>query len=272
MVIRGRLDPEEGAAVVAALTRGKEALEPGELEDPGAPAGARAKVTTADAFMLMVETMLANDTQSSIARHERTLVMLHADATVTEGHLHDGPAISTETLRRLACDAPACVLLRNGTERLDLGRTTRLPTRAQRRALMARDGGCRFPACTERRFVDAHHVQHWADGGATDLDNLVLLCWWHHHAMHEGGWSMAFDGGAISVWRPDGTLVETEALMPPPEPGIVEQHESAGLEPRYANEWDGSHPNYSWAIEGLLWLEDKYKREIEAVDAVVAHR
>jgi hypothetical protein len=56
-----------------------------------------------------------------------------------------------------------------------------------RRALKARDGGCRFPGCTNHKFVDGHHIIHWADGGETSLENLVLLCRHHHHLVHEGG-------------------------------------------------------------------------------------
>jgi hypothetical protein len=56
-----------------------------------------------------------------------------------------------------------------------------------RRALRVRDKGCRFPGCTNTRFVDGHHIQHWADGGETSLDNLVMLCRHHHHLVHEGG-------------------------------------------------------------------------------------
>ena len=56
-----------------------------------------------------------------------------------------------------------------------------------RRALRVRDNGCRFPGCTNTRFVDGHHIKHWADGGETSLDNLVMLCRHHHHLVHEGG-------------------------------------------------------------------------------------
>ena len=56
-----------------------------------------------------------------------------------------------------------------------------------RRALRIRDEGCRFPGCINDRFVDGHHIEHWADGGKTSLDNLVLLCRHHHHLVHEGG-------------------------------------------------------------------------------------
>jgi hypothetical protein len=133
-------------------------------------------VSNADALALMVETMLAADHHKDLSRKERTMVVVHLDADTA--HLHDGPNLSSETAKRMSCDACVCgVLMRNGLENLDLGRTQRLPNRAQRRALMVRDGGCRFPGCTERRYVEAHHVRHWIDGGPTDLSNLLLLCW-----------------------------------------------------------------------------------------------
>src|SRR5205814_2294521 len=147
---------------------------------------------------------------ASSPRHDLTPDILHANAEFTEAHLQDGPAIGIDTARRLACDAPVCALFKKGVELLDLGRTQRLPNRAQRRALMARDGGCRFPGCTERRYVEAHHVVHWIDGGLTDLANLVLLCWRHHHTFHEDGYRATLSCGAFTVWRPDGTLLESE--------------------------------------------------------------
>lgn len=67
-----------------------------------------------------------------------------------------------------------------------VGRRTRTVSPSLRRALEARDRGCRFPGCG-LRFTDAHHVRHWADGGETNLSNLVLLCRRHHRAVHEGG-------------------------------------------------------------------------------------
>jgi hypothetical protein len=70
---------------------------------------------------------------------------------------------------------------------LALGRTRRLVSRAQRRALMIRDGMCQFPHCHQTRHLKAHHLVPWSKGGPTDLDNLILLCQWHHTAVHEGG-------------------------------------------------------------------------------------
>jgi uncharacterized protein DUF222/HNH endonuclease len=76
-------------------------------------------------------------------------------------------------------------------EPLEVGRATRVVAPAQRTALTVRDGGCRFPGCDRPvAWCDAHHLRHWLHGGPTDLQNLVLLCRGHHHAVHEGGWQL----------------------------------------------------------------------------------
>jgi hypothetical protein len=77
------------------------------------------------------------------------------------------------------------------TQLLDLGRATRVVGPALRRALAVRDGGCVADGCDRPvSWTDAHHLTHWLDGGATSLDNLVLLCRVHHRAVHEGGWQL----------------------------------------------------------------------------------
>jgi hypothetical protein len=91
---------------------------------------------------------------------------------------------------------------------LDVGRKTRTIPSALRRALLARDRHCQFPGCTARR-CDGHHIQHWAEGGPTRLDNLTLLCRRHHRAVHEGGFTIVQrDEGTPVFYRPDGTCVE----------------------------------------------------------------
>ena len=281
-----RLGPDEGAALLAALTLGKDLLrdqkgsaEPSGVEskpeaDDCSPKPLRPKVSNADALALMVETMLGADHTRDISRHERTLVVVHLDPD--RAHLHEGPNISTETAKRMSCDACVCgVLMRDNVEILDLGRTKRLPNRAQRRALMVRDGGCRFPGCTERRYVEAHHVRHWTDGGPTDLANLLLLCWLHHHAVHEGGFRMTFEHGLGTVWRPDGTLLASESLIAE-DPGIVEQNKALGLHitpESVAAQWDGTRLTpeiLSDTVTGLLWLEDRCRREAAATNAAAA--
>jgi HNH endonuclease len=85
---------------------------------------------------------------------------------------------------------------------LDVGRTSRTITPAQRQALAVRDGGCVFPGCSRPlAWCDGHHLVHWLDGGPTDLANLVLLCRAHHRAVHEGGWRLARgpDGGVTAT-------------------------------------------------------------------------
>ena len=176
-----RLGPDEGAALLAALTLGKDVLRDQKRSaersaaDDCSPEPLRPKVSNADALALMVETMLAAaDHHSEISRQNRTLVVVHLNGKTA--HLHDGPNISRDTAERMSCDARVCgVLLRDGVRNLDLGRTRRLPNRAQRRALMIRDGGCRFPGCPERRYVEAHPVLHWIDGGPTDLAKPLVV-------------------------------------------------------------------------------------------------
>jgi HNH endonuclease len=104
------------------------------------------------------------------------------------------------TSRRIACDSSVvCIKEDEHGEPLSIGRRSRSIPPPMRRALKARDKGCRFPGCTNTRFVDGHHIQHWADGGETSLDNLILLCRHHHHLVHEGGFACGKDkSGTIS--------------------------------------------------------------------------
>jgi hypothetical protein len=91
---------------------------------------------------------------------------------------------------------------------LNIGRKTRAVSPAMQRALRSRDHGCRFPGCTHDRFVDAHHIRHWANGGETSLDNLVLLCRRHHRLVHEGGFGVErFADGALRFTRPDDRVI-----------------------------------------------------------------
>ena len=102
-----------------------------------------------------------------------------------------GP-VHAETARRIACDATVTRLLLDPTgQPLHLGRARRRVTPAQWTALVVRDGGCIFPGCHRPpAWCDAHHVKHWLDGGPTDLDNLVLLCRYHHRHVHEQDWTI----------------------------------------------------------------------------------
>ncbi|MBY4273626.1 DUF222 domain-containing protein [Rhodococcus fascians] len=102
-----------------------------------------------------------------------------------------GP-LSRETSRQLACDCllTAIVMDENGNP-LNLARTARTVTAKQKRALTARDHGCAFPGCGKpAAWTEGHHIWHWADGGPTDMDNLVLLCGFHHRLIHHSDWEV----------------------------------------------------------------------------------
>jgi hypothetical protein len=120
------------------------------------------------------------------------------------GIASDGTLIRTETVRELTDSAEVyTAILKTGGEVLRLGRTRRIASRSQTIALHARDGGCSFPGCdTAPEWCERHHVVPWADGGATDLDNLTLLCRYHHHNFASKGWECAIIGKGLPEWRP----------------------------------------------------------------------
>ena len=120
---------------------------------------------------------------------ERYQVVVHVEAEGGASALEDGPAVSEESARRIACDASLVELVERDGEPLSVGRKTRTVPSAMRRALQNRDRRCRYPGCDNSRFLDAHHIEHWSQGGETKLSNLVLLCGRHHRFLHEGGYS-----------------------------------------------------------------------------------
>jgi hypothetical protein len=128
--------------------------------------------------------------------------------------LEDGPRVSAETSRRLACDASRVVMRHDAEGRLlEIGARTRTIPPALRRALHALDRGCRFPGCAVR-FGQGHHIRHWAAGGPTTLSNLAMLCRRHHRAVHEEGYQVERQtDGALQFRRPDGRLLPD---VPPP--------------------------------------------------------
>ena len=246
LLVHGRLPAEEGAMLVAALEAAREQLAtppdapagafPGSSDTPagastaasGTPAEASAALpdtpaeaptqtagdARADALLMLADSFLATGAvdRSGGDRHQ---VVVHVDAPTlrTEGRgerceLEDGAPVAADTARRLACDAAIVPLLERAGRPVGVGRKTRSIPPPLRRALAARDRGCRFPGCTARRFVDAHHIEHWADGGPTELANLVHLCRHHHRLLHEGGYTLTRSGrGTLTFRCPDGRTI-----------------------------------------------------------------
>ncbi len=227
----------------------------------------------ADAMGLLAERALAagfggdeagDEVPVSGSRAERYQVMLYVEPeTLTEqgepgmSELEDGTRVSAETARRLACDAGRVEVHRDSEGSvLDVGRRTRTVPSALRRALEARDRGCRFPGCG-LRFTDAHHIVHWADGGETTLSNMLLLCRRHHRRVHEDGYSVCSDTrGRIVFFTPQGRaftdVPPTPELPPDPFEKLVRRNRERGVTP----DWRSGMPKWKrdqdipWEIEG----------------------
>ncbi len=278
-LVRGGLDPEVGAMLMRAVDAAGDALyRESASSDPAADATADSaadpatdpaagpatdiepKQRRADAVGLVAERALAvgfgqeraedgrdDSAPLSGTRTERYQVVLHVESLTLQAEtepgrsdLEDGTRVSAETSRRLSCDAAVVPLTESPDGSiLDVGRKTRTIPPALRRALESRDRGCRFPGCG-LRFTDAHHVRHWADGGQTKLDNLVLLCRFHHRLVHEEGYTMHSPRGE-RLYFLDPTMrmipdrpAPTPPLPPRPAEALIEQNRARSIEPNYA--------------------------------------
>jgi hypothetical protein len=198
--IKGCLSADGGALLLKALERC--------LEDVARDDDTSAEAQRADALVAVAEHALAGAKASGCSA-DRFQVCVHVSAasvcgSVDTEDLDDPPEIegggilASKTVERLSCDAGIVPIVESADgEPLAIGRRRRTVHPALRRALQRRDKGCRFPGCEQTRFVDAHHIVHWAHGGETNLDNLVLLCRHHHRSLHEGGYSILGRGNAI---------------------------------------------------------------------------
>ncbi|MCA1005620.1 HNH endonuclease [Rhodococcus hoagii] len=127
---------------------------------------------------------------------------------------HMGP-LSIATARRLACDCHLTPIVMSDGVPIDLGRSSRTVSKKQRRALIARDHGCAFPGCgAVPAHCEGHHVTHWADGGPTDLDNLVLLCRYHHGLLHHSHWEVKIGTDRKPWFTPPSTVDPYKKLIP----------------------------------------------------------
>ena len=216
-------------------------------------------VRRADALAWMTERLFESGDAPALApdRHE---IVVHVEADVlADGRagrceIEHRTAIAAETARRLCCDAGIVPVVDgpNG-EPLSVGRRTRSIPPAVRRALSNRDRGCRFPGCPATHRLHGHHVKHWANGGETSLDNLILLCPTHHRLVHEGGFDVQrLDDGAFRFINPYGLSVR------PPRPGepsspetVIRQNDALGIavdcETATAH-WHGEHIDYDHAL------------------------
>jgi len=196
--IKGRGSVEDGAILRAALlplTKPTPNLDPGTCEESPDPRDHGAR--TWDALVQLAQHSLDTDLPPhSHGVRPRVAVTIEATTLAGEasgvGVTEDGLDLPASAIRRMACDADLIrVLLDAEGSVLDVGRTHRLVTPAIWTALVARDQHCAFAGCTRPPVMcHAHHIRHWIHGGATALDNLVLLCGHHHRAVHHSPWQV----------------------------------------------------------------------------------
>jgi hypothetical protein len=214
LVFEGRLSADQGALFIQALEQVFKEQDKRELHEAAHQDNERLSTKRADALVLLVErTLAAKPATASTA--DRYQVSVHVSAEALKGELDtDDPPqighrpISIQTAQRLTCDGSIVPIIENAKgEPLSIGRKTRTVPPALRRALHRRDKGCRFPSCEQTHYVDAHHIRHWAHGGETNLDNLVLLCRYHHRQLHEGGFSIERHCFELQFNDPDGRAI-----------------------------------------------------------------
>ncbi len=227
--LRGRGTVEDAAALKAALLPLTKPAPAVDVEDPDCevvqdPRDHGARLW--DALVQACEHALATDlppdchgarprvtvtTSLEVLRQQIDWATLGTAASTTD----DGLELAPSVVRRLACDADIIPVALGGKgEVFDVGRLHRLVTPPLWRAVVCRDQHCAFPGCTRPPIMcHAHHITHWADGGETKLENLVLLCGQHHRVIHHTPWQVRLnpDDG-----RPE-FLPPTKAGHPPPD-------------------------------------------------------
>ena len=174
--------------------------------------------------------------------------------------------MAAETAHRLAGDSSVVRIIEDEEGNpLDVGRKTRSIPPALRRALSSRDKGCRFPGCCNTRYVDGHHIEHWANGGETKLGNLITLCRFHHRLVHEGAWNVqVLDDGAFRFLNPKGESVGESAPLTGDRQQLlsflpVTSHQSL-VTPA---QWRGDRMDYHLAV-GILCQREAIAKSVPA--------
>jgi hypothetical protein len=215
--LQGELPSAQGVVVARALDR--LARDVPVMPDEEGPTGTEAR--RADALVALCSTGSRPHDEP-----DRATVVVHAridgiDGELEECEIEDGSAIDADAVRRLACNARRQTIVEDESGLpVRLGRVTRDPPAWMVRHLKYRDGECRFPGCGSKRFTQAHHIVWWEQGGRTDLENLVLVCSFHHRLVHEYGWRVRRDAdGTVSWFRREGEPYRSGP--PPPQKQLI---------------------------------------------------
>jgi len=205
------LPASRGMTLIRAVNRGAERVPvmPGEEDEWGIDA------RRADALVALAAGGLARDPDS-----DRSTVVVHTSlqalAAGEGSEIEEGGIAHPETVHRLMCSGRVQLVIEDEAGNpVRIGRMRREPSPWMMRQLRHRDPGCRFPGCGTRSFANAHHVRWWSRGGPTDLDNLLLVCSFHHRLVHEYGWSIRLQANGDAAWfRPDGSRYRSGPAPP----------------------------------------------------------
>lgn len=216
-ILRSHLQPE----ATTSFKRTLQAIK--QQNDPNRPAS----MSDSHALEVMANRAaraLEGEDPQSVAHRFEVMVLVHEEALAsTDGNrppmtrceLDDGTQISVDRARMIACDSPIRALLmrKDGTP-LDVGRRTSKVSKRLRKTLRARDRHCTFPGCTSRLGLDAHHIEHWIDGGETKESNLTLLCRPHHREVHDKHYRLVRGPDGVEYHGPDGLILPRGSSVP----------------------------------------------------------
>jgi hypothetical protein len=277
LVLRAHLAAEDGTILVKALDAARERVwerrreetkarreATSEQADPFLPEYEPQRPANVEAVVELAQAALAAGARESDAKRAELVVLIDAAALTRDAagrsELEHGPLISPETARRLSCDAETVTQFERDGLTLSVGRRRRTVSPTLRRILEARDDGtCSWPGCERRSHLQAHHRRHWAQGGETSLENLVLLCFRHHRLVHEGGYTIEeAEGGELRFRNRHGVLHPTIPRSPPrgdPE-RLIDANESAGLTINRRTNRNGYGHSFelAYVVDGLLDL------------------
>ena len=192
---------------------------------------------------------------------DRYQVVVHVDSEVLAGEVQAKPTgepdcyiekqvgLPVESVRRLSCSCKIVPVLTKGSEPLSIGRSSRAVSTGIRRAINIRDGQCMFPGCDCNKFLDAHHIVHWSNGGETSMENLIEVCHYHHVQLHEGGYSVhRLATGELQFFKPDGTVL-SKTLTP------LKSDDSLKLSTEAVWHSNGDSMDYDVAVTGIAAKE-----------------
>lgn len=258
-----RVPAEEGVAILSAVEQFVASAVP-DADGQFEPLAAR----RADAMVALAQAGAAAPDAGGTSQY---LVTVHVDAetlsdddapgrcdvTGIGDSITDPIGVARATARRLACDGDVEVLVEDSDGNpLHMGRRSRLVRGALRRAVKARDGNCRFPGCNRRGRAETHHAVHWTRGGSTNIDNVLLLCRFHHHAVHEGGWHVLAD--PINRFQFQSPTGHTLNASPPLYDGrreTVDAHSRTAKDGRCR--WGGEQLDLDLALTALFCRRDR---------------